>query len=163
MLNKNEVMKTFGKRFTRYMVEHDLRDVDMARLLNMSSMNMPAYRNGTRLPNPWYLVLIAEKFDCTVNELLGYSPYYIKYTHARKPATKTFTSINRYEVYFRDRLVEMMRARNIDATELAILVDKAETTVQNTWLGSRPRLPDINNLLRICDALDCTPSDLLGY
>lgn len=163
MLDKNKVMKTFGKRFTQYMVEHDLRDVDMARLLNMSSMNMPAYKNGTRLPNPWYLVLIAEKFNCTVNDLLGYSPHYIKYTYVSEPATEMFTSINRYEVYFRDRLVGMMRARNINATELVMLVDKSETTVRNTWLGSRPRLPDINNLLRICDALDCTPSDLLGY
>ena len=163
MLNKNEVMKTFGKRFAQYMVEHNLRDVDMARLLNMSSMNIPAYKNGTRLPNPWYLVLIAEKFDCTVNDLLGYDGYYIKNTYARAPATEKFTSINRYEVYFRDRLAGMLRARDVSVSELAMLVNTKEDTVRNTWLGIRPRLPSINSILEICDALDCTPTDLLGY
>lgn len=163
MINKDEIMRVFGERFTQYMVEHDLRDVNMARLLNMSSMNIPAYKNGTRLPNPWYLVLIAEKFDCIVNDLLGYDGYYIKNNFEREPATKKFSSINRYEIYFRDRLAGMMNIRDVSASELAVLVDKTEDTVRNTWLGNCPRLPDINNLLRICDALDCTPSDLLGY
>lgn len=163
MLDKNKIMRTFGERFTKYMIEHDLRDTDMARLLNMSSMNMPAYKNGTRLPNPWYLVLIAEKFDCTVNDLLGYDGYYVKNKFTREPATTKFTSLNRYELYFRDRLAGMLRVRDVSVSELAALVNKTEGTVRNTWLGTRPRLPDINNLLHICSALNCTPSDLLGY
>lgn len=163
MLNRDKIMRIFGERFTKYMVEHNLRDVDMARLLNMSSMNMPAYKNGTRLPNPWYLVLMAEKFDCTVNDLLGYDGYYIKNGYEREPATKKFSSINRYELYFRDRLAGMMKIRDIDASDLSMLVGKKEDTIQNVWLGKRPVIPTIYNFLEICDALDCTPSELLGY
>lgn len=163
MINKDEIMKTFGERFTQYMVDHELRDIDMARLLNMSSMNIPAYKNGARLPNPWYLVLIAEKFDCSVNDLLGYDNCYARHEFRRESATKRFSSNNRYEIYFRDRLIELMRDRNIDAFELAMLVNKTEATVRNVWLGKRPIIPTIYNFLEICDALNCTPSDLLGY
>ena len=163
MINKDKIMKIFGERFTKYMIEYDLRDVDMARLLNMSSMNMPAYKNGTRLPNPWYLVLMAEKFDCTVNDLLGYDGYYIKNSYEREPGTKKFSSINRYELYFRDRLAGMMKVRDINVSELSMLVGKKEDTIRNVWLGTRPNLPSIYNFLDICDALECTPSDLLGY
>lgn len=108
------------------MAEHDLRDIDMARLLNMSSMNMPAYKNGTRLPNPWYLVLIAEKFDCTVNDLLGYEDCCAKNEFTKEPVTVKFTSVNRYELYFRDRLTGTMRARDISVSELAVLAIYSE-------------------------------------
>lgn len=163
MINKDEIMKTFGERFTQYMLDHNLRDIDMAKLLNMSSMNIPAYKNGVRLPNPWYLVLIAEKFGCSVNDLLGYDDYHIRYEFTREPATTQFSSNNRYEIYFRDRLIRLMIDRNIDASELAMLVNKTEATVRNVWLGKHPIIPSIYNFLEICDALDCTPSDLLGY
>ena len=163
MINKDKIMRTFGERFTKYMAEHNLRDVDMARLLNMSSMNMPAYKNGTRLPNPWYLVLIAEKFDCSVNDLLGYSRCRNSSYFEREPASKKFSSINRYEIYFKNRLADMMKIRGLSVSELATLVNKTEDTIRNDWLGNRPVIPNVYTFLDICDAIDSTPSDLLGY
>lgn len=163
MINKDKIMRTFGERFKQYMFDRSLRDVDMARLLNMSSMNMPAYKNGTRLPNPWYLVLIAEKFDCTVNDLLGYNSHRISNCLEIEPASKKFSSINRYEIYFKNRLADTMKLRGISISELASLVDKTEGTIRNVWLGNCPVIPNVYSFLDVCDALDCTPSDLLGY
>lgn len=163
MINKDKIMRTFGERFTEYMVEHNLRDIDMAKLLNMSSMNMPAYKNGARLTNPWYLVLIAEKFDCTVNDLLGFNRYRISSCAEREPASKIFSSINRYEIYFKNRLADMMKNRSVSISELARLVNKTEGTIRNVWLGNQPVIPNVYSFLDVCDALDCTPSDLLGY
>lgn len=163
MINKDKIIRTFGKRFTQYMIDNNLRDVDMARLLNMSSMNIPVYKNGSRLPNLWYLVLIAEKFDCKVNDLLGYGRCKIGSCFEREPATKKFSSINRYEMYLRNRLADAMNSKGISISELAILVDRTEVTIRNNWLGDRPVTPNVYTFLDICDALDYTPSDLLGY
>ena len=111
---------------------------------------------GQRFLGPIKLIMIAELFECTVNEMLGYESVDVP------TRTRLFDSgfdTKKVIDYFSDRLSE--KVNRIDIDELARAIKLTVPTVTRYIEGDM--LPDTAILIRICDYLDCTPSELLGY
>ena len=162
MINDRRVIEYFSKELTRRMNTDGLKDRDISTYCCISEENLRGYRCGERLPNPWYLVMMSEFLECSVNDLLGfsYSDDYVDFESAK--ASRVFSSENQFELYLGRRIDSYMNKRRISINMLSMNSGISIDTIKH-WLGKHPRLPRTTQLLRVCDALDCTPSDLLGY
>ena len=91
MIDVNSLLNHFTYKLNRKLREKVVSDRDLALLCRTSEANILFYKNGDRLPNPWYLVLIAEYFECTVNEMLGLGSSHSMRRSYNK-ASETFSS-----------------------------------------------------------------------
>ena len=114
--------------------------------------------NG-QFPNPWQLVMIAEHFDCSVNELLGFEPFDVS---GKYEASRIFPGENHFAEYLSHRIIQYLNNHEMTIEELVRCVRSTTGTV-NRWFQRWPALPRTIHLHRLADALNCTPSDLLGY
>lgn len=162
MINERLLAKQFATELNNRMEYHQLRNRDLSGYCQLSENNLPSYRNGERLPNPWYLVMMSEKLECTVNELLGFDLIYNPNIYQDCQASRLFSAENLFTVYLSRKLKQIMRDRQIGVTELSQKSGVSKDAL-SSYLSKHPTLPKTIQLLRICDALDCTPSDLLGY
>jgi DNA-binding Xre family transcriptional regulator len=117
---------------------------------------------GNSLPNLWTLTLMAEYLDCTVNELLGYGCIDDVNNMVDINAFTSFPHEDEFAEYVRDRILARMREIHINQEQLSELTSIKLATIER-WLWICPRLPQVMKFLQIAEALDCTPSDLLGY
>lgn len=136
------------------------------RQLALESRTMPHniidYMRGQNFPNPWTLVLICERLGCTVDELLGYEDTgFIKDIHDAR-AFVEYPDEDSFTPYLRNRIVQRMKKMKMSAEELAQRSEITLTTIER-YLCVHSGMPYTAYLLRICDALDCTPSELIGY
>lgn len=162
MVNERDVLQYFAAELTERMRRAEISDRDLSEYCQISEVNLPGYRSGKHLPNPWYLVLIAERLECTVNDLLGFETH-DELLYPNSPyASDAFSARNRFEVYFGYRLAQCMNVKNIGVVALSYDSGLSVSRI-NRWLSDRPSLIQTPDLLRLADALDCTPSDLLGY
>ena len=144
------------------MQDAGISDRELSAYCQISEVNLPGYRSGKHLPNPWYLVLMAERLECTVNDLLGFERITaLSYTQPNR-ASDTFSAKNRFEVYFGNRLARYMNENNIGIVALSYESGLSVNRI-NRWLSDHPSMIQTPDLLRLADALNCTPSDLLGY
>lgn len=126
-----------------------------------SEMQDSAFRSclkGARLPNPISLIMIAELFECSVNDLLGCKSVDVE------PRNHIFDSgLERQYVgeYFINQVERFMKDKGVSVSELAIVCECSENTILNYI--SNNIIPDTPAILRICNALKCTPSELLGF
>lgn len=149
----------------RYAMECEkMRPIDVYNHCRISQNSFSNYLQGKTFPNLWLMVLIADLFGCTVNELLdydfvdedelvGYDPF------------NTFDGEDEFACHVRNRLDNYMTRMNISVNELSEKSGFNTHTIRR-WLGvskKGPELPRTSDFLKLCDALGCTPSDLLGY
>lgn len=159
MVNKARFLELFSRRLRVTMERAKYTSGYVSNYCKFGRRAMSDYVNGARLPNPWYLVLIAECLDCRVDELLGFrGPAAIMSTDA----SSTFGDEKEFAVFVRDRMVERMEAKNMTAEDLANRIGMDLQNV-NGWFSMWPALPRTFNLIDVAKALGCTPSDLLGY
>ncbi|HHX76728.1 MAG TPA: helix-turn-helix transcriptional regulator [Firmicutes bacterium] len=65
-------MATFGERLRHLREEKNLKQTELAKLLNLeSSSTISQYENINRIPDAYILQRLAEIFDCSVDYLLG--------------------------------------------------------------------------------------------
>lgn len=162
MVNEKRIIARFSEELASRMQESGITDRDMALYCRISEANLPGYRNGERLPNPWYLVLMAERLDCSVNDLLGFDETEDHLSIGYFKASDTFSAKNPFEVHLSRNIVRIMNNRNISIEALADYSGVGIGTLKH-WLAKHPTLPRSMQLLAICSALECTPSELLGY
>lgn len=164
MVDTEYILNWFSNEMRRRMNELELwpRDVSYHCKVRPSVMNN--YLQGKSFPSPWTLVLIADFLETTVNELLdfdepdedelvGYDPISI------------FEDDDEFAAHVSNRVKRWMAELDVDVFELAEKTGFTRRTIRR-WFGlsdKQPELPRTSDLLRICDALECTPSDLLGY
>lgn len=164
MLNLEETREWFSKTMRKEIEFRGLTLSDVSRdcMINRNKLNN--YIQGRSLPNPYILIRLADYLECTVNDLLdfdepdddallGYDPFDL------------FEDEDEFMAHIRNRLEQRMLEEHISIANLADKTGFNKHTIKY-WLGMlkhRPELPRTSDLLRICDALDCTPSDLLGY
>ena len=161
MIDVNSLLNHFTYKLNRKLREKVASDRDLALFCRTSEANILFYKNGDRLPNPWYLVLIAEYFECTVNEMLGLgSSHSMKRSYNK--ASETFSSRYPFEVYLSNNIKSRMNETGIDVITLSNYSGVHVNTIR-IWTGNHPRLPRITQFIQLCGALDCTPTDLLGY
>lgn len=164
MISIEETRVWFAQTMREQMDFHDVSLSDVSRdcLINRNKLNN--YVQGRSLPNPYILIKLANYFECTVNEmldfdepdddsLLGYDPFDI------------FEDEEEFMAHIRNRIERYMLDIHMSIKELSEKTGFNTHTIKY-WLGMLKRRPSFirtSDFLRICDALDCTPSDLLGY
>ena len=125
----------------------------------MSLHTVHSCRSGERFPNPWQMTLLAEYFDCTVNELLGFQIVEEPY---RKSASRMFPGENHFAEYIANRIIQRTYEVDVTLEEMSSRTGIGADTIRQS-LCRWPKLPKMAYLIAIADALDCTPSELLGY
>lgn len=161
MLTEIDIRKWFAAELKERMEEAGLRSYHMAYLCRVKQGCFYNYTQGTSLPNLWSLVLMAETLNCNTNDLLGFDSYE-DIDYERYEASKMFADENQYALCLGDRLFRYIEKRGITIERLAEITQFNPKTITH-WIGNRPRLMRTSDLLKFCSALDCTPSDLLGY
>lgn len=162
MLDENVIRGRFVDELNTRMKNLGVTPGDVALRCRTRKGSVISYMRGDSLPNVWTLALIAEYLDCTVNDLLGFEG--IEDVNALEDdiAFDTYPSEGSFSFHVRDRLSQRMSVKHMNNETLSELTGFTVNTIERwTWLY--PRLPQAMNLIRLADALDCTPSDLLGY
>lgn len=122
------------------------------------------YIQGKTFPNLWALILIADFLETTTNELLDFDEAQEDSLLMYDPFS-IFDDEDEFAMHIRNRLENFMVNEHISIAELSEKSGFTRQTIRK-WLGmneKQPELPRTSDFLRVCDALDCTPSDLLGY
>lgn len=164
MVDIDSTLDWFSSELKRRMNYLELWPRDVSYHCKVSSSAMNNYLQGKTFPSPWTLILIADLLETTVNELLdfdepdedslvGYDPFSI------------FDDEDEFAIHVSNRVKLWMAESDIDIFKLSERTGFTRRTIRR-WFGlsdKQPELPRTSDLLKICDALGCTPSDLLGY
>lgn len=118
------------------------------------------YKSGNCFPELFVLVRIANYLNCSVDELLGYISG--QTMRLNKSMNDDFSDEDEFKDYFRERLIFMMTEKNLGVNELARKSRVSIDTIE-MYLSIHRWVPCVIDFLYICDALECTPSGLLGY
>lgn len=159
MILERDVKKVLSEQLTSRINQSDFKPWYIGYYSEISETTFRSYLKAHRLPNPITLIMIAELFKCSVNDLLGYESYrFIK----RERIFDSWLDTPKVTKYFWDRIFFYMHERNIRSLDfLAWRSYVGSFTVQYDF--EKNILPELITILRICDTLECTPSDLLGY
>ena len=117
-------------------------------------------KSGSCFPELFVLVRIANYLNCSVDELLGYISG--RTMRLNKSMNDDFSDEYEFKDYFRERLIFMMTEKNLGVNELARKSRVSIDTIE-MYLSIHRWVPCVIDFLYICDALECTPSGLLGY
>lgn len=158
MIDELIIRKHFSDYMIRRMTELEIRPWYVAYYSETCENTFRQYLKGLRLPPPITLILMAELFDCSVNDLLGYESYYTAPRHRLFDSGLDADSV---AVYFKEQMMIFMEYKDMSLDDLASCIRVDVMRLHNHM--KRHTLPDTATILHICDALDCTPSELLGY
>lgn len=149
-----KIREHFSKYVTREMTEREVRPWYVAYYGETSEPFLRSCIKMKKLPRIDSLIMIAELFECTVNDLLGFDPVNVD------TRTELFNSgiDNRHVV---KRLKEQLDERGFDADSFKF--NESNMDFEFNRCMRLNRLPDTDAFLQICSALNCTPSELLGY
>ena len=158
MINEEVIKEHFIEYVTRAMTERDIRPWYVAYYSEICDGTFRDYMRGLKLPRPTALIRMADLFECSINELLGYGYF-------DSPNQRHFFDSGRetrmVAEYLSEQLDRFMKKSDMTPGEVASRAELTEPTIQRYL--ENPSLPDTSIILRLADALDCTPSDLLGY
>ena len=160
MIDARDALAIFSEELQRIMQDRNVTHRQLALAARVTRERMSRYKNGVCFPDLWTLVLIADYLKCSVSELLGYSDR-LSLEHNYN-AGELYTNEDVFIDYFRDRLLQQMRLEHISAEQLS---ERSGLSLNNIemYLSVHRWVPRVPDFLAICSALDCTPSDLLGY
>jgi hypothetical protein len=150
--------KYFSDYVSRMMDERDIRPWYVAYYSETYDGVLRSCLKMARLPGPITLIMMAELFECTVNDLLGYDYVEVeKRDYLFDSGRDTKHVLN----YFREQLRGKLEESDIDPNEKVQFSECRTTTIGR--LVECGCVPDTPVLIQICDILNCTPSELLGY
>lgn len=164
MINIDDRVQWFKDDLKDLMDYNEVTVSDISKYCEISTQKFNNYLYGRTLPQLWTLVRIADFLETTTNELLdfdeadddsllSYDPYSL------------FEDEEEFVIHVRNRIKQYMLDNNIDISYLSEETGFNRLTIKR-WLGlsgNRNDLPRTADFIVICDALGCTPSDLLGY
>lgn len=157
------VKEWFAAELKEKMIEYNLRSYHLTALCKMSEDEVQKCLKGIALPGLFSLVLLADKFECTVNDLLGYDEVEDLDVYEHYSASSMFFAKSQYALCLSERVRRYLEDHYISIPDLADKIDVAPATVRHWFAKAHPTLPTTEKILNICEALNCTPSDLLGY
>lgn len=164
MVDIEDIREYFAEELRRRMECEGLYPRDIAYHCEIKSELVYNYLRGSAFPNPWRLSLIADLFTCTTNELLDFDEPDDDSLLGYDPKDM-FEDEEEFTMHFRNRLDLYMSDSGMSIPDLSFKTGFNEYTIKR-WLGKlqqSPTLPRTSDVLVLCDALCCTPSDLLGY
>lgn len=157
------IRKWFAAEVKDRMDEMDLRADHLMGLCYINERDIQSCLNGTALPGLYSLILLSDHLDCTVNDLLGFDEIEEVEVYEQYSASDMFFNESQYATLLVERVRRYLEERHITMIDLAKKVGITATNLRYWFSKTRPHLPTTENLIRICDALECTPSELLGY
>lgn len=162
MFNEEEKLHIFTKELHERLETSGLTYRELAFRARCAPSRVQMYLRGSNFPNLWTLALISEALDCTMDDLLGCcSKNNSRIIHADSPF-KRFTDEFDFALHFKECLSAKMNCLNMTQEALAGLTGFGKHRIYR-YLSLGYPMPHLAQTLIICDALDCTPSDLLGY
>lgn len=162
MIDARLILDWFSQELIERMEANNITHKQLALECRTRPYNIIGYIQGKNFPNPWTLVLICERLGCTVDDILGYEDSGFVPKRSKERAFTKYPHEDDFTPYLRNRLIQQMEKRKISAEDLAGESGVTLITI-NRYLCVHSGMPEMPNLLRICDALDCTPSELIGY
>lgn len=163
MTDIDGVREWFAGEVKERMEDLGLKPYNVAGICKMDYKNFYSYLRGTSFPKLWNLILIAECLNCSTNDLLGYDDVEDIDVYEKFLASETYTDESDYAVRFGRRFFRVMNEMNTTSEEIHELTGISVQTI-DSWIGkSSETLPSVIQVIRLCDALETTPADLLGY
>lgn len=163
MLNIDEVKAWYVAEVNERMEDAGLAPNQIAHLCQLKYEAVYGYLQAKPFPKVWNLILLAECLDCSVNDLLGYDELDDVDVYEKRLASKLYFGELEYAIHFSRRLLRIMEERSLMPEQMRDRTGIGIAKIRD-WISDRPEsLPSVLNLLRLADALNCTPSDLLGY
>lgn len=162
MINKEEILNWFKLEVRDRMNSLGLHPYDMPAKCHMTYENVLNCIGGRSFPNLWSLVLMAERLECTVNDLLGYEEIDDLGVLERPLASKEYRNAVEFSHCFTERIMRYLSDAGISIEEISERTGFKPITVKR-WICDIGHLPKTMQFLQICSALNCTPSELLGY
>ena len=159
MNNELNTREWFGIELRERMADAKIKAADLCKFCDVTRAAMSQYIYGHSFPDLWRLVLIAERLNCSVNDLLGYAEFDEEFARS---ASKTFPGENHFAEHLAIRIVRRMEQLGYDYESLANATGISLDTIDR-YFGRWPELPRTDKFFKICEALDCTPSEPLGY
>ena len=162
MVDANLIVHWFGNELTEKMNVKGVTYRQVAFAAHVAPMSVLGYMEGTHFPSPWSLILMAEYLGCTVDELLGYESGYSNKRSEMISAVILYRDEDSFTLCLRDRIVQKMNELKMSEEELARRSRVSIQTIKK-YLCVHSGSPRMINLLCLCDAFKCTPSELMGY
>lgn len=159
----NEISTWFVAEVKERTTELDLRPYHLVRLCKIKEDRIESHLRGDTFPGLFSLVLMAEHLECTVNDLLGFEEIEEIDIYERYLASDMFFTESQYATCLSDRVRRYLEERNMTLAGLAKQTEFRLETVRHWFSKTRPHLPPTVKFLKICEILECTPSELLGY
>ena len=162
MIDSKTILQIFSQELIERMEALGITHRQLALDSRTLPSNILTYMRCASFPNPWTIVLMAERLDCTVDELLGYEDSgFLGRSHGDR-AFWTYPDEDSFTPYLRGRIIQRMAEMQISPEELAMRSGVKLATIER-YLCVHSGLPRMSSLLCICEGLDCTPSELIGY
>lgn len=162
MINTKNILRQFSNELIERMEKRGVTHRQVALGSRAMPHNIMSYMQGDNFPNPWTLALIAEYLDCTVDDLLGYEDSGFVKKRKTDSVFMKYPSEDSFTPYLRDQIVHKMNEQKFTEEELARRSGVGVNTIKR-YLCLHSGMPQMSYLLCICDALECTPSELMGY
>lgn len=162
MINLKDIRMHFAEELQIRMKDEGLEIDDLAEYCNLSQCKVKFCLQLGSLPDIWTLILMADCLWCTVNDLLGYGVLNDPAELSTCQASSFFSDKREYATCFSSKLRRHMNEKGQSVEDLSRSAD-VNIHALRQCISIVPSLPQTSDLLRICDALDCTPSDFLGY
>lgn len=160
MVNEKEVLYTFNRELCERLELSGMTYRDLAFKARCAPSRVESYLRGNNFPNLWTLTLMAEALDCCIDDLLGYKNRR-KRLRTDSPFKKFISEFD-FALHFKECLKARMEDQRVSQETLAELTCLNKYNIYR-YLSPGYPMPHVAQTLNICDALDCTPSDLLGY
>ena len=160
MVNVRDVRITFAEELNTRMQEKGVTYRQTALAAGVTKGAFIHYKSGNCFPELFTLIRIANYLNCSVDSLLGYRSD--GRLRLNTDIGGGFFNEDKFKDYFRERFATMLKRARMSVDELTCKSLVSIETIE-MYLSVHRWVPQVPDLLRICDALDCTPSDLLGY
>ena len=149
-----EIREYFAEYVYRQMIDRDIRPWYIAYYAETNESSFRSYLKKKGLPRIDSLIMIAELLECSVNELLGYESIELEPRDYIFDSGRDVPQVAKYFISEIDR-----RSLDVHAIkwDIPMYAEELERSIRFN------RLTSTDIFLQVCDFLDCTPSELLGY
>ena len=159
IINETYVKRMISQNLREYINNNEFSMWYIAYYSEVSETTLRNYLKEKSIPSVIVLIKIAELFECSVNDLLGYDHReFIR----RERIFDSYIDSPNVVAYFWDKVEQYMKEKRIFGLE-ALALESFMSSYTLIFDKENGVLPKLVNIIKLCDTLDCTPSDLLGY
>lgn len=137
----------FSKRLSDLMFDAGYNGLSLSQKLDCGYNTIYRYLQGERTPTVEMLVVLADFFNCSVDYLLGLEEENYAYKFNKCPP-------------FSEGLIKLLEKEGITQYRLEKKTKIAHSTM-GYWKNGKKK-PNIDNIIKIANALDCSVDYVLG-